>query len=79
MISSEHLFLYRFRKAIMNVIARCGPWGTHTLRKTGYILALWGEGELAKIMMSARHNSLNSAKRYFTDALSLLEIAKRQE
>ena len=37
------------------------------------------EGDLLQIMLSARHKSLISAKRYFTDALSLLEIAKRQE
>ena len=40
---------------VRSVISRPGPWGTHSLRKTGYMLAVWGGGNVAQIMLSARH------------------------
>jgi hypothetical protein len=66
------------KKIIMSVVGRNGPWGTHTLRKTGYLLAIWGKGELEQIMLSARHKTITSAQKYYQDAASLLEMAKRQ-
>jgi hypothetical protein len=52
-------------------------WGTHTLRKSGYLFALWGGGTVELIMISARHSDILSAQKYVGDSLSQLEYAKR--
>jgi hypothetical protein len=57
---------------------RRGPWGTHTMRKTGYLVAIWGGGTVENIMLSARHATVDSAKRYYQDAGSLLQMARIQ-
>lgn len=58
---------------------RAGPWGTHTLRKTGYLLAIWGGGSVEQIMLSERHKTMSRASKYHQDAATLLEMAKRQK
>jgi hypothetical protein len=50
--------------------------GTHTFRKTGYLLAIWGNGEMSEIMIAARHKSLSEADKYRKDALNTKEVAK---
>jgi len=48
------------------------------MRKTGYLLAIWGGGSVENIMLSARHSTVESAQRYYQDAGSLLQVAKIQ-
>ncbi|KAJ3258571.1 hypothetical protein HK103_003531 [Boothiomyces macroporosus] len=47
-------------------------WGTHTLRKTGYLFAIWGAEENLDqyhlIMQSARHKNVVCAMKYEQDA-----------
>lgn len=72
---------FRVKKTIMTVMGkngRKGPWGTHTMRKTGYLLAIWGGGSVENIMLSARHSTVESAEHYYQDAGSLLQMAKIQ-
>jgi hypothetical protein len=54
-------------------------WGTHTCRKTFYLLAVWGGGGDADIMMSARHKSISNSVKYRRDAATLLEIWRNSE
>ena len=58
---------------------RDGHFGTHSARKTGYLLAVWGGGELDVIKQSARHtlSESHTAEKYFKDSQLLLEIAKQ--
>ena len=49
--------------------------GVHMLRKTAYLLALWGGGKFHHIMGSARHTTYPSARLYAKDALSLKELS----
>ena len=58
------------------LLQRNGPWGTHSLRKTSYLLAVWGGANIADIMPSARHKSIKEAQGYQRDAQFQLEIAK---
>jgi hypothetical protein len=51
-------------------------WGTHTCRKTAYLIAIWGGGSVESIMASARHNDVASAQRYVLDSHSQLTIAE---
>jgi integrase len=41
---------------------------THTFRKTGYLFAKWGEGDMDTIMKSARHKNFATASLYMQDA-----------
>lgn len=41
-------------------------------------MAVWGGGSVENIMLSARHSTVESAKRYYQDAGSLLQMAKIQ-
>ena len=64
--------------------------GTHTLRKTGYLFAIWGviskqtnhdvaQLNLADIMKGARHKSLNNAQTYSKDCGTLWECVLREK
>jgi hypothetical protein len=61
-------------RSLLNPKERPGPWGTHTLRKTAYLFAIWGKGELADIKNAARHNTLKNAEKYYQDARALYDI-----
>ena len=69
-------FLNSVKNLCETLFAREGPWGTHTCRKTSYLLAICGGGTFESIMMSARHSDINSAKKYERDAMYLLESSK---
>jgi integrase len=82
-------FLGIMKDLITTKLDREGPnsiFGTHVLRKTGYLFAIWGvikmqagglRGEafpllfLAAIMKSARHKSIRNAQTYAKDSFSL--------
>jgi hypothetical protein len=60
-------------------------FGTHMLRKTGYLLAKWGwrkrnqkadEIEVSEIAMSARHKDVTSMISYLRDNGTLFESVK---
>ncbi|KAI8842173.1 hypothetical protein BJ741DRAFT_592377 [Chytriomyces cf. hyalinus JEL632] len=53
---------------------RSGPFGTHTMRKTGYLLSYWGGGEDSDVFKCARHKSAAMGAHYKRDALSLMAI-----
>jgi hypothetical protein len=61
-------------RSLFNAKERPGPWGTHTLRKTAYLMAIWGKGELADIKNAARHSTLKNAEKYYQDARALYDI-----
>ena len=65
-------FLDRFQSVCRRLLTRDGPWGTHTSRKTAYLLAVWGGGTFESIMTSARHKDIITAKKYERDARYLL-------
>ncbi|KAJ3255544.1 hypothetical protein HK103_006180 [Boothiomyces macroporosus] len=55
-------------------------WGTHCLRKTGYLFAIWGSKDnsnaaYSRIMQSARHSDTNSAVKYELDARTQFAMA----
>lgn len=52
--------------------------GLHCLRKTGYLLAVWGEGEIGAIKYAARHETDKHAQAYRRDAELLLHDARIQ-
>lgn len=65
--------------------------GSHTLRKTGYLFAVWGyyEGQsnpqvdmpplaLAEISVNARHQSVKHAATYQRDAATLFRLSKEE-
>ncbi|ORY43852.1 hypothetical protein BCR33DRAFT_251222 [Rhizoclosmatium globosum] len=55
---------------------RDGPFGTHTMRKNGYLLAYWGGGEDSTVFKCARHASPAMGAKYKRDAESLMAIAQ---
>lgn len=67
----------RVKKICREVCRRDGPWGTHTMRKTGYFMAVARKGDVVNIMGSARHKTYASAQRYYQDAQTVLTIAAR--
>jgi hypothetical protein len=79
-VSSSHCayetFQQRFKKLCLDCTRRTGPFGTHTLRKTGFLLGVWGGAVLVDLMNSARHKTISNAKRYIADSSCLLEVAK---
>ncbi|CEP00124.1 hypothetical protein PBRA_007858 [Plasmodiophora brassicae] len=74
-------FNNQLKKLLSDVVGRDDGrvWGTHTLRKTGYLLAIWGKGELGQIMLSARHKTVESAKRYYGSAAAFLKMISLQK
>jgi hypothetical protein len=54
---------------------RKGPWGSHSCRKTAYLLAVWGGGQDSDMMQSARHKTLANAIKYKEDATYLMELS----
>lgn len=46
----------KFQDKCNTLFKRKGKWGTHTCRKTAYLLAVWGGGTFQTIMRSARHS-----------------------
>ena len=53
---------------------RNNKFGTHNLRKTGYLFAVWGKGDIQDIMKAARHKSIDIAMRYKQDVSYLLQV-----
>ena len=66
----------QFKLDCQSLFKRDGPFGTHTCRKTGYLFAIWQEGEWEEIMSSARHSDLKSAQKYSLDSKYLWHLAK---
>jgi hypothetical protein len=51
-------------------------WGTHSLRKTAYLLGVWGGGCDMDLMAAARHVTMSNAELYRRSAKTLLEYAR---
>jgi hypothetical protein len=66
----------RLKRLFPKVTGRHGPWGTHSLRKTAYLLATWCGASDLELMASARHKSHDVSLEYKKDACTLLEIAR---
>ena len=69
-------FLASAKAIAIKVTNRSGPFGTHFLRKTAWLLAVWGGGQDVDIMEASRHKTLKQAKIYKQDAGTLLQIAR---
>jgi hypothetical protein len=56
---------------------RDGHYGTHTARKTGYLLAIWAGASIDEVKQSARHAAdSKSAHHYYRDSRALCRLAK---
>ena len=66
-----------YKKICKSQFDRSGPFGSHTNRKTAYLLAIWGGGKTEDMMQSARHKSQESSMRYSRDSSSLLVVAEK--
>jgi hypothetical protein len=69
----------RFKTICHKLFKRDGPFGSHSNRKTAYLVAIWGGGEESDVMLSARHKSASSAIKYRQDAKFLLNVAQRNQ
>jgi hypothetical protein len=56
-------FLQEIQTICNKLIPREGPFGTHSMRKTAYLLAFWGKADETAVIESARHKSLQVALR----------------
>jgi hypothetical protein len=63
-------------RLFFDISSRESPWGTHTLRKTGYLFAFCGGGEERDVISSTRHKQGATVSTYKMDSLFLLEVAK---
>lgn len=70
-------FKERFGSLCEQLFPRGGKFGTHTCRKTAYLMAIWGGGTFESIMASARHRDIATAQIYERDARYLMEVAER--
>jgi hypothetical protein len=66
-----------FKSICKDLVNRVGPFGTHTGRKTAYLLAVWGGGSDIDIMASARHSTQSSGALYKKDSSFFLNLFKR--
>ena len=66
-------FLNEFNEVCKLVLNRPGPFGTHTMRKTAYLFAIWGKAEEVELMVSARHKTVKSSIKYRKDAVLIGE------
>jgi hypothetical protein len=70
-------FLDRFKKLCKQLLdPDRGPFGTHTCRKTAYLLGVWGGASESQLMRAARHKSIQNALKYKKDADYCLELAR---
>jgi hypothetical protein len=67
----------RFFALCKGVVARGGPFGSHSCRKTGYLLAVWGKGDNVEIKRSARHKTDHCVEKYRKDSQFLLLLAEK--
>jgi hypothetical protein len=66
----------KFKSICHKLLNRKGPFGTHTNRKTAYLLAIWGKGAEADVMASGRHKTVKNSQTYRRDAEFLLTLAQ---
>ena len=72
-------FLRQFKKTAASVIPTEGlKLGLHCLRKTAYLLAVWGDGKQHEIAWSARHVTEQNSCTYRRDAEILKKDARLQ-
>lgn len=69
-------FLAHAKAIALRISGRNGPFGTHYLRKTAWLLAVWGNGQDVDMMAASRHKTLKQASRYKQDAGTMLQIAR---
>ncbi|KDO17851.1 hypothetical protein SPRG_16639 [Saprolegnia parasitica CBS 223.65] len=69
-------FNKRIKKVCREVCRHDGPWGTHTMLKSAYFMAVARGGDVKTIMDSARHKTFDSAQRFYQDAKTVLAIAR---
>jgi len=73
---SYQIYQSRFVQICRQLFPRQSKWGTHTMRKTAYLFAVWGGGEFEIVRRSARHEDSKTAKQYEQDANYLLTASK---
>jgi hypothetical protein len=69
-----HQFLRVVKETLFLILGRGTKMTTHVFRKTGYLFALWGNGEFQNVRIAARHATEIIARSYAQDALSLRHI-----
>ncbi|KAJ3287457.1 hypothetical protein HDU76_007820, partial [Blyttiomyces sp. JEL0837] len=71
-------FNIRFQEICAELLprAKLDRFGTHTCRKTAYLLAILGGGAESDICQSARHADMNTALRYIKDTRYIIETAE---
>ncbi|KAJ3114215.1 hypothetical protein HK100_001732, partial [Physocladia obscura] len=69
------VFLELMKMVVKSCITRDFKVGTHTLRKTAYLLAAWDNASDEDVRLSARHRDVKSATMYKRDSSALWQIA----
>lgn len=76
---SKAKFLKDYQNVCQQITGRRGPFGTHTGRKTAWLLGAWAGASDTSLASDSRHKDLSQACRYKQDAMGLLEIARANE
>ncbi|KAI3646049.1 hypothetical protein MP228_008977 [Amoeboaphelidium protococcarum] len=69
----------KFKATCLKILDRQSKFGSHSNRKTGYLLAVWGGGADVDIFSSARHRTMQNASLYKRDATYLMALAERNQ
>ena len=72
-------FQSTFVLSCTTLLKRDGPFGTHTCRKTAYLVVMWGDAKEDELMTSARHKSLKTSIKYRKDANLMKHLAKKHK
>ena len=73
-IVTYHQFLRVVKDVFFPILGRSTTMTTHVFRKTGYLFALWGNGEFHAVRIAARHATEVIATSYAQDAQALRHI-----
>jgi len=68
-------FLRNMRVRFTDLLDRRLPLTCHSLRKTGYLFAIWGDARIDVIRLDARHMCTKTSLAYEQDAVSMLSYA----
>ena len=71
-------FLRVMKTRFTHLLNRRLPLTCHSLRKTGYLFAIWGDARIEVIRIDARHTCLQTSLSYEQDAVSMLAYAQVQ-
>jgi len=68
-------FLRSMRARFTDLLDRRLPLTCHSLRKTGYLFAIWGDARIDVIRLDARHTCTRTSLSYEQDAVTMMSYA----